>query len=527
MSFRIRSLAERKKERHTGRLCRLASPLRERRILGIALLLVRPLFALGRRIIARVQKRKQEAHIQRVLALSVATIVAGSIVLLTLSLLLRVGSITVTTLLEGAGAPIATDEEGSTNVLLLGQGNDDHEGIDLTDTIIVASIDPLETQSVVLLSLPRDLYFLHTEALALGKGKLNALWRDERLLLQQQGQEEAEASRLALEHLKADIGTALGIPIHYVVKVDFTAFEEVIDALGGVEMVVQETIHDTEFPGPNYSYETFHIDAGLQTLDGATALKYARTRATSSDFERSHRQQQILQAAAKKVRETGFLRQPQKIVPLLANLREHIETDLSIGQLLTLGKMARKLPEEHILSLQLNDRNGLYDAPLEPGGLLYAPPRDLFGGASVLLPVSIPEFPVTWTQIQTLSTILFRHRELLLLHPRFTILNGGAPEGSARRLSRELMKFGFDVLEVANVPGQRKFDHSRMHRSTLVFDQKAANTLASLLRLPFEPTNEEWESLLAGVGLGDLTIILGKDYRFTHFQELLPLTTDF
>lgn len=514
MSFRIRRIDERREPRF----------LRLRRIAALAFLALQPLFALGRKLRER---REREQRMKRVITVTVACLIGASIILLTFSLLLRIGAFSLSSILERTGIPLASDTKGRTNLLLLGQGDETHEGVDLTDSIMVASIDP-RTESVVLLSLPRDLYFLHTEHLQLGKGKLNALWRDERIALQRQGKERGEASMLALRELAKEVGSALAIPMHYTVKVDFTALEKTIDALGGIDLTIPETIHDTEFPGPNYTYETFHIDAGPQHLDGATALKYARTRHTSSDFDRSARQQHILQAAAKKAQEEGFLRKPGKIWELLSILSDHLETDLAKREMLTLGKTAMHLSRDRIVAMQLNDVNGLYGEQLLSGGLLYAPPRELFEGASMLLPVSIPEFPVTWKQVRLLTYLLTEKRELYLPAPRspqgevgekphIAVQNAGAEEGSARRVARELIKFGFEVSDVGNFPGKQEFEQSFIARNNAQA-KGVAQFFSTLLSLPEKPlpTSPTLEDA------GDVAIILGTDFTFSPFQDLFP-----
>ncbi|MEK7136688.1 MAG: LCP family protein, partial [Patescibacteria group bacterium] len=296
MSFSVRRLEEPRRKRRT---------IPWQKMLALTLLLTRPLAAFVRKM---EKKRQGKERWKRFLTVGTAIIVGASILLVAFALLVRIGALSLSSFANITGAPLQADS-GTTNILLLGQGNEDHDGIDLTDTIMVASIDG-DGKSVVLLSLPRDLYFLHADSLTIKKGKLNALWRDERIALRRAGLERREASLKALQGVAHEVGEALGIPVHYTVKVDFTAFEQIIDALGGIDIAVPEAMDDMEYPGPNYTFEPFHIAAGLQNLDGAAALKYARTRHTSSDFDRSARQQQILQALNEKAKSSGLLKKP-------------------------------------------------------------------------------------------------------------------------------------------------------------------------------------------------------------------------
>lgn len=492
-----------------------------RKAISLALVLTRPMLAFGKKVKKRVEKRREkEVRLKRLLTLSFASIVAVAILALALALLLKVGAVSISSMMEKTGATLAADTDGMTNILLLGQGNEDHDGIDLTDTIMVASINPCfdgaqhdTSCSVVLLSLPRDLYFLHTEKM--GPGKLNTFWRDYRITLQREGKTREQASILALKEVAKEVGTALNLPIHYTVKVDFTAFEEIVDAVSGIDLEVPAAIDDPEYPGPSYTFEPFHIEAGLQHLDGKTALKYARSRHTTSDFDRSKRQQMILGALAEKMQTSGMLKKPQKIAELLSILSEHVETDLSLREIVSLAGIGMELPRENVLSKQLNNINGLYGEQIAAGGLLYSPPRDLFDGAAVLLPVSLPENPVTWKQVHLFSDFLFRKRALQFSKPGIAVFNAGATEGSARKVAGELIKFGFEVTNVSNLPNREKFETSFIAKNSPALPQGTFNLFAALFSLTEGVLPED-----AKPEAGDLAIVLGKDFTFRPLQDL-------
>jgi LCP family protein required for cell wall assembly len=521
MTFSIRHLH--KKETRHAKVLRIAKGALRRlpwqRVLRLGIILARPMYDLGKGLKERHEKQH---HMKHAMAVGAGIITALVIALLAFSLLLKIGSLSMGSLLKVTGTPVAATDEGITNILLLGEGDD--TGQSLLDTIIIASIDPVKTNSIALLSLPRDLYFLHTDqALVTEKGKLNALWRDAAIALHRQGMDADEASITALTQLKDEIGFALSVPIHHVIKVDFSAFEQAIDAFGGIEVTVPETIHDTEFPGPNYTYQTFHIDAGHHVMDGVTALKYARTRSTTSDFDRSARQQQLVGAALKKAQEGGILKNPSTVMELYGILAEHIETDLKTRQLVTLASIGKKTNPDHFYALQVNNVNGLYGDQLFKGGLLYSPPRDLFNGESVLLPVSIPEFPVTWKQLRVLTKLFFVERYPYLDRPRVAVLNGGSKEGTARNLYRELTRFGFDVIQVRNIPGKRDIEASFI---TSQDDEAATAFFATLLSLPRKQLPEDRVKIHCGDDakcideeFGTVTIVLGKDFAFQRFQD--------
>lgn len=507
MSFSVRSLEQKPKKR-----------LRLIKLTKLTLSLGRPILGYYSKWKQRYNKGKERDRrvllLKRILFVLVAILACFFLISALARTLISVKHLGIKGTLSIAGATLPRDEHDYLNVLLLGQGDADHDGINLIDTFIVASFDPDSTQSTVMLSLPRDLYFLSTEKM--GKGKLNSLYRDYRSYLRfQKGMEEDEASAEALTELKDEIGRALGLEIHHAIKVDFQGFIEGVDLIGGIEIDVPSRIVDNKFPDNNYGYEPFVIEAGLQTLDGETALKYARSRSTTSDFDRSARQQQIISALAEKIRNEKLYAKAQLISEGLKILKSHLESTMTIREMIGIAELGLDLDREKIRTMQLSDRNALYDSFIEPGGFLYTPPRNLFEGASVLLPVSIPEFPVTWKQIRTLTTLLMIERTPYLDSPTFSILNAGAPSGVARRLGTELTRYGFQVDLIENADLGYKLD-----TSSLIGDEGSGQHIdfwSKLLDINQNPAPTE----LTASKKREITLLLGTDFRYTPLQNLV------
>jgi LCP family protein required for cell wall assembly len=458
----------------------------------------------------RKAKQRRVAILKRILILLVAILLALFIFAGITKAFLGVRSLGLQTFLALTGDPPPVDSHGFTNVLLLGEG--DETGERLVDSIIVASIDPHKTRSAILISLPRDLYFLKTEKM--GKGRLNSMYRDYRGYLRYQGNDDETASHEALKELMHEVGRKFEMEIHTAIKVNFDGFTEAVDAVGGVDIEVPYDIIDTKYPGPNYTYQTFEIKQGPQHLDGATALKYARSRNTTSDFARSQRQQQILSALAGKVEVKNILKNPSRLTSLVNILGQHIETTMTLRELIGLAGLGLDIDREHIVTMQLHDRNGLYGDVLHEGGFLYTPPRDLFEGASVLLPISIPEFPVTWKQMRTLKKLMIDLRTIHIKKPTISVLNAGAPSGHARKLANELLRYGLPVQTIANATMDQQ-DTSLI--STPHEDHKdILDTFSTTLDIspsPLPPLESE--------EIRDITIILGRDYTFTRLQDVV------
>jgi LCP family protein required for cell wall assembly len=450
----------------------------------------------------------RQVLMQRIFLVLVTVLCAGLVITGLGKTMIAVKDFGLGTVFKVAGATLPVDTNGHTNILLLGKGDASHDGVDLTDSIMIVSLDTANPGSAVILSLPRDLYILKNERL--GSGRINSLYRDTKNRLRREGKEEVEASKETLSILAEELGDMLGIDLQRTLMVDFIGFVNAVDAIGGVDIDVPYDINDTEYPGPNYTYETFAITAGPKHLDGETTLKYARSRHTTSDFGRSARQQQLLEAISTKVKNEGLLTSPSMLTDLLRIAGEHLETTLSFGEMITLASVGRSIEPPQMIMAQLSDRNGLYGSLPQAGGFLYTPPRDQFEGASVLLPVSIPEFPVTWKQIRAFIHLIVDIRSVYLAHPKLAVLNAGAKEGSARVLAAELTRYGFDVAQVANAKDMKQ-DATTVNASS----ENLSAFFADLIPGTKGPLPAE----LATESGTTVTILLGKNYTYTPFQS--------
>lgn len=217
---------------------------------------------------------------------------------------------------------------GRTNVLVLGKGGEGHAGGDLTDTIIFASFSHAD-RGLTLISLPRDIWVPEIKA------KLNTayFW----------GKQKEEWGGLTLT--KSLVEEILGQPVHYAVVLDFNGFKKIIDVLGGIEVNVETGFTDEKYPiegkendkcGGDHEfkcrYETVHFLPGKQYMDGATALKFVRSRNAEgeegTDLARAARQQKVMKAVKDKTLSVGVLLSPRKLLSIWRVGRGLLETDL-------------------------------------------------------------------------------------------------------------------------------------------------------------------------------------------------------
>ncbi len=248
-----------------------------------------------------------------------------------------------------------TPERGSReriNILLLGRAVPGYPGSDLTDTIILASLNPA-TYTCSLLSVPRDLYVRVPGTKT--STKINAIYV---YGLKAGGHEKG------IDLLKQAIADVTGQKIDYYAMVNFSAFEQVVDLVEGVDVNVEEDIYDNRYPGPNYSYQTFEIKKGEHHLDGATALKYVRVRHNAGgDFGRARRQQQVLEALKNKFFAEKTLRQSLDFFnDSLKVVEKNVKTDIPFSDYFPFIFILKDLNSDNIVNKVLdNSPEGLLE----------------------------------------------------------------------------------------------------------------------------------------------------------------------
>ncbi|MEX0595293.1 MAG: LCP family protein, partial [Candidatus Paceibacterota bacterium] len=215
----------------------------------------------------------------------------------------------------------AVNKSPQETILLLGKGGESQEdGGNLTDTMMIVQILNPEKQ-IRLISIPRDFLVFDADGYY---SKLNSVYA--RALSTGKTQEES------IKVLQDKLTDITGITFDYYAEVDFAGFVKVVDKIDGVDVDVTNPIDDPYYPGPNYSYQRFTLGAGIQNLNGETALKYSRSRYTSvgGDLDRARRQQQIIGNMKDKIFSLNPILDAPKIISLLGIARENIKTDLSL-----------------------------------------------------------------------------------------------------------------------------------------------------------------------------------------------------
>lgn len=325
---------------------------------------------------------------------------------------------------SGPGFEVTDDR---VNVLLLGNAGGTHDGANLTDTVIVASLN-IKTNKVYLISLPRDMWVEEMGA------KINTVY------------DLGKKNNDSLMFGKKIIERIVGVPIHYAVRLDFSGFEKAIDEVGGIDVVVEKSFNDYLYPvtgkehdlcgweekelefneedakklniepgkrkvitmpadNPDLAvqgmkiatdsaedkkgyiyftcrYEHISYKKGEAHMDGETALKFVRSRmgtnGEGSDFARSNRQQKVIEAFRKKVLSLDTLVNPSKIGGLLDAFGKTVEVDIPITDAIQIYPYVEKIEKTSSIVLGNLDKESLF----------INPPSDNYGGAWVLAPRS-------------------------------------------------------------------------------------------------------------------------------------------
>lgn len=248
------------------------------------------------------------------------------------------------------------------NLLFLGIGGGRHDGPLLTDTIIYASIDPA-LKKVTLISIPRDLWIPDIKA------KINTAYAF--------GEEKRRDSGLILT--KVAIEKILNQPVDYVLRIDFNGFIKAIDMVGGIDVNVEKSFEDPEYPlagkendtcgfeGEEFEkratasaifeafpcrFEDISFQKGVEHMNGERSLKFVRSRHAKgqegTDFARASRQEKVIEAFKQKVFSLNTFLSPGKLMGLYNVFQDSIHTNIAQGEYDDFVKLAREMQNAQV-----------------------------------------------------------------------------------------------------------------------------------------------------------------------------------
>jgi LCP family protein required for cell wall assembly len=228
----------------------------------------------------------------------------------------------------------------------------------------------------------------------------------------------------------------LGVPIHYNMLVDFQAFKQGVNTVGGVTVNVPNELYDPTMSWEN-GWNPVLAQPGTQKFDGNKALLYVRSRETSSDFARSERQREVILALKNKIESVGTLSNPLKISQLTSTFGNNVQTDLSLSDSGRLYDIVKGIADKHVTSIGLTDSSNSY---VTTGDI---------GGQSVVFPKA---GLFDYSAIQEYVRHMLPDGYILKEHAKVAVFNGTGTPGVATKEAKLLKSYGYKVGRVANAP---------------------------------------------------------------------------
>jgi LCP family protein required for cell wall assembly len=371
---------------------------------------------------------------------------------------------------------IFSNGQETVNFLLI--GSDKRPGTSFrTDTMIVVILRPTEGQ-VSLISIPRDLWVSIPG------------WENQRINTAYQRGISVNYPGGGPGLLKDTIQYNLGIRIDHTALVDFDGFRKIVDTLGGVDVPVSCAYTDWHLIDPSLNpelesnWELYTVNPGVIHMDGDLALWYARSRQKSSDFDRGRRQQEVLRALFNQALQTGTL---SRIPELYNNLKDSIETDLNLGDLLQLSLYAPRMTNADIRSYYIRPP--------------YVSSWITDGGAYVLLP-NQELLTQLLTEALSPSTIAVQRQSVVI-----EVMNGTSIPGYETLASNRLNYAGYETIIL---PSDRQdYAYSVLIDKSAAQDRSVSNNILTVMGMlpgsfiPAPDANSTAHYLL----------ILGYDYQ--------------
>jgi len=389
------------------------------------------------------------------------------------------------------------------NILLLWRWWGDHDAPNLTDTIIFASID-LKKKVISMLSVPRDIYVEYPDGYA--DWKINWIYAVT--------SSRNSSKKIWIENIKNKLTEMTWEKIDYYINVDFNWFKKIIDTIWWIEITIPENFVDYKYPDWNWWYKTLVFKQWTWVFDWENSLKYARSRHSTSDFDRSMRQQQVIKAIKDKLNWGYFLTSPWKVKELYDVFINHVDTDISLKTIIKLAFNLNWKWDFKIYSYNLNDSCYYWSATCTNGWFLYAPNRDLFWWMSVLL--------VEWTDINNLndygkinnySDIIFNSSNIFSENYKINIFNWVKVRNLASVLSNDIIKYWFYIPEIKSIWNADKiYEKSVIYYNSIDENSVTIKALKKFFDWEFIKTDLPMFSL----DNAQIEIIIWEDYNKTN-----------
>lgn len=334
--------------------------------------------------------------------------------------------------------PLKTDENGRTNFMIFGTESNDvnstHGGPLLTDSLMIVSFDS-KTNKAAMVSIPRDLWVrLESTCFVGNRAKVNTVY--------QCGSNSGKDPKAGAEALGRKLGQITGWTPHYYMHLNFKAVEDVVNAIGGVEVVI-------ESPDPRGIYD---INTGIKLkngpsglLNGEQALKLIRARNSEggyglsrSNYDREDNQRRVVAAMAKKMATDGTFNDFEKMSKIIESLGDNLRTNITASEVRSVAAAFKKISSQ------------FGDSTINSISLVEVTKTGNMDGQSVVLPrAGFESYAEVKKHVQAQA---LGDQNLTKEAATVTVLNGSEVAGIAQKLADHLSEQGFTVRQVTNAP---------------------------------------------------------------------------
>jgi LCP family protein required for cell wall assembly len=391
------------------------------------------------------------------------------------------------------------DSNGRTNFLIFGTSPKGWDGEDLTDSVIVASVNQ-ETKKAHTISLPRDLWVKHTCTGWLGttSGKLNETYGCGKFSEGLNISDEKTAETNGQQALASTVTEVTGLDVHYVVHANWQVLVQAIDAVGGIDVKIEV------WDGSPYMYDVAtnirYKNGETVHMNGEQALAFSRARGSAGgyglsggNFDRERNQQKIIQATLAKINDSKF--DVSKLLGISTALGNNVQTTFETKELQTLADLAIGMSAGNIKSLPLvNDQDSAQN-------LLTT---DMVGSASAVVPVA---GLYDYSAIQAYIAKNTISNEIIDENAKVVVLNGTQISGLAAEQKTKLVKENYNIVEIDSAPTQNykttKIFAINSKKSATIKKLESKFGVSSSSSLPSEFSKYEQSA--------DIVIVLGEE----------------
>ena len=343
-------------------------------------------------------------------------------------------------------APLKMDENGRSNILVVGTSEDDeggeHPGGNLTDSIMVLSIDQ-NKKNAYMVSMPRDMWVKLDEACDVGyEAKINTVYMC--------GSENGKNEAAGMAALQKKVGEVFGMDLQYYVHVNNTVVRDAVDAVGGITVTIESEdprgIYD-----PNFDWQCGHkchmVDyknGQVAQMDGAHALAFARARNAqggyglpNGNFDREKNQQKVLRAIQEKAISAGTLTNVGKVTALMDAFGNNLRTNFEVKEIRTLADLGQVVKGDKLQSINLTKEGEMV---LTTGNV---------GGQSVVKPL---DGLYDYSGVQKYIQKQINSDDVTKEAAEVAVLNGSGIAGAAQVEADKLESKGFTLGAIDNAP---------------------------------------------------------------------------